>query len=142
MKNSIRTVTALLLVTTMTGCATVTSKYVGEGAPLVAAGEPNVPAGESGLAYFLPRQLARVTATRTSIILEDAIKTLTNAKTALDEAEATVAATEALIRKTEDLLADPKATEEGKRIQQSRLKTLETELADAKTDVDTKKAAL
>jgi hypothetical protein len=142
MKRFTCSVTALMLVTTMAGCATVTSKYVGEGAPLVAAGTPDVPPAEAGLNYFLPRQLAKVTATRTSIKLDDAVKALLSAQSALEEAKAKVPEVQALIHKTEDLLADPEATEEGKKIQQSRLKALETQLADARSDVDDKKTAL
>lgn len=61
-------------------------------------------ADRSGIAYFLPRQLAKVTAKRSKIELDKAIKTMGEAELAVSVAKAQVSATKAAIKETEDSL--------------------------------------
>lgn len=98
----------------LAGCATVTSQDNAKGAA-------------EGVAYFLPRQMVKITAARSGGKLDDAIKALAEAQTAHDAAKAKVAATTAAIRATEDMLIDA-GSPEAKEILKARLKALNEDL--------------
>lgn len=101
---------------------------------------PYLPSGSgpdtSGLAYFLPRQLVRVTATRTGGKLSDAVTKLVKAHSELEAAEAKVAADEATVRATEDqIIGPPQPSDAAKAI-------LDARLAAQKAEVETSKKAV
>lgn len=78
------------------GCATVGSSNI------AASGAPE--ADRAGIAYFLPRQLTKVTVKRTAITFDKAIEQLGKDQLAAAAAKAAVASTKASIKETEDLI--------------------------------------
>lgn len=95
-----------------------------------------------GLTYFLPRQLARVTASRTESKLDDAVKTVTKAQSEAEAATAKVDAATGAIRQTEDAIVGLDASAPGQAILSARLAAQKADLAAANATVVTKKAAL
>lgn len=140
------------------GCATVSSKHVGLGNELDTSAEPctgqNVPAGcrkldaparraSAGIAYFLPRQLARVTVSRSSRKVDEAIKAVLAAQSAVAETEAAIAAAAAGIEEVGNLiLRGGPDDREGRAILNARLARLEGELKAAQDALPGKSGAL
>ena len=99
---------AIPLCAALAACSTVNSSPI---PPLNSSADrtifdpPTTPATSgAGIAYFLPRQLARVTVKRTETTLADAIKLLGEKELALSIANAKVAAAKSGIKDSEDLL--------------------------------------
>ncbi len=140
------------------GCATVSSEHVGLGNELDTAAEPcigqNPPAGcrtldvkaqraSAGIAYFLPRQLARVTVSRSRRKVDEAIKAVLTAQAEVEETKAEVAAASAAIEEVGNMIVRTKPDdEEGRAILKGRLAKHEGELKAAKDALPDKKAAL
>gem|GEM_PF-3788423 len=80
------------------------------------------------MTYFLPRQLVRVTATRTGGGLSDAADAVIKARSELDAAKAKVASSTAAIRETEESIIAGSGGDAGKAILVARLATQKGEL--------------
>lgn len=100
--------TAISLCAALAACSTVNSLPIpplGSNAERTIFDPPRTPAtSAAGIAYFLPRQLARVTVKRTETTLADAIKVLGEKELALSVANAKVAAAKSAINDSEDKL--------------------------------------
>jgi hypothetical protein len=136
----------------LAGCATVTSKHRGSGevisaplCPAVVQGDTCVDrvaqVGGEGVAYFLPRQLVRVTATRSGGSLDDAVKAVIKAQSELEAAKADVDAVAAAVRGTQQLIIYSSGGDPAKPILAARVASEEADLATAKEEVKTKTAA-
>ena len=66
---------------------------------------------KTGIAYFLPRQLAKVTAKRSETTLADAIKSLGQAELALSVAKAKQTSAAAAVKDTEEAIISNSGTE-------------------------------
>lgn len=99
MRNFARLTTLLASATLTAGCSTVRSAEIGPPPT-----DTKAPVDGSGIAYFLPRQLATVTVKRSELSLDKAIKTLGEAELALAAAKAQVAAAKAAIKETENAI--------------------------------------
>jgi hypothetical protein len=84
-----------------------------------------------GIAYFLPRQLARVTANRIDPKLDEAVKALLKAEQEVRDTEAGIEAAEAGIEATEDLIIRDRGGDDVKAILEDRLAAHKTALAKA-----------
>jgi hypothetical protein len=152
------------------GCATVSSQRVGRGVtfdtssngvsdpgavPSCAALPPEQRArvtcreggdralsDSAGITYFLPRQLARVTATRTDLHLDELIKALVKAQGELEQAQAAVDAANAAIHQTEDAIIAGAGGAAAQPVLAARLSAQRADLATATAALPTKQQAL
>jgi hypothetical protein len=149
------------------GCATVTSQHVGRGEAINTSALPScatLPHGSSaacddrppssgttenqptsssaGIAYFLPRQLARVTATRTHKTLDEKIKALIEAQGELEAAAAAITRLESAVRTTEEAIIEASDNDAGQAILTARLTAQKAELATARTTLTTRQTAV
>ena len=143
------------------GCSTVSSEHIGPGQeldtgrqipfcdmvenPIMTTCEKRSQVarmGRAGFAYFLPRQLARVTATRTGGPLDDAVKAVVKAQSEIESTEALIASTKAAISVTEQMLVDKELKDAARPILTARLAEQKAALDTAEKALPTKKAAL
>jgi hypothetical protein len=102
---------------------------------------PDSGANATGIAYFLPRQLARVSAKRSEVSLDKSITALAQAELALSAAKAGAAAAEAAVKETEDALVEKGDVPAIRDLLLARLATQKKALADAQAEVPKKEAA-
>ena len=102
-----------LIALCVSGCATVTSRSIHEPGP-------TQPGENDGIAYFLPRQLAKVSVTRSNLNVENAIGTVAKAKTKLAAAEAQLLLEDQKVQAARDKLRTAE-TPEGERLAREEL---------------------
>jgi len=90
------------------------------------------PGNTEGIAYFLPRQLAKVTAKRSEVALSKAIEALGKAELASSVAKAQVAAAEGAVAETENALVAKGDIPAIRDLLTARLAAQKKDLADAK----------
>ena len=126
-------VTAVALLAS--ACSTVDSSKI------VAPSTPTTAGTGRGIAYFLPRQLAKVTAKRTEIALDKSIEALGKAELALSVAKAQSAAAKAAVKETEDTLVARGDIVAVRDLLIARLADQKKALTEAEADVPKKEAA-
>jgi hypothetical protein len=144
----------------LAGCSTVSSEHIGLGEELDTGRlapfcdqveEPTLTTCEqrtqiaqrarAGLTYFLPRQLARVTATRTGGPLDDAVKAVVKAQSEIEATEALIASTKAAVGVTEQMLVDKDLKDAARPILNARLFEQKAALDVAEKALPVKKTA-
>jgi hypothetical protein len=136
------------IATVLAGCQTVTSRHVepdvtldsratsADGgvdrtaleADVNARGTADATASSAGITYFLPRQLARVTATRTDLRLEALIAGVVKAQSELDSARATLTAARAALTSTEQSIINGAGGAPAQAILATRIATHQAEV--------------
>lgn len=136
------------------GCSTVSSEHIGQGqvldtgrdVPFCDMVESEVMTacekrtefarrGAAGFAYFLPRQLARVTATRTGGPLEELVQKVVKAQSAIESKKAEIASLKIAIKVTEGELTNPELKDAARPILTTRLAEQKAALDAAKAEV-------
>jgi len=93
-----------------------------------------------GIAYFLPRQLSKVSVKRVKKTVKDGIEKLTKLELGLVAAQANVTQTEANLKVAEDRFLEPSSDAEARKILSSRLAEARKAVEEAKKKFDTAKA--
>ena len=148
----------------LAGCSTVTSHFAGQGEtfetsktpaeavegqgeafetpklPTAAVNGPATASSQDGVLYFLPRQLARVTAKRTEKGLAGAIAALGKSQDDLRDAKAEVSRIEGVVNVTQNQIIAGDGGDAAKPILAARLAELKAALDKANKDVDAKQA--
>lgn len=117
------------------GCTTVTSRTVQLSRP--ASDRDN-----DGVTYFLPRQLATVTAKRTATKLAKAVEAVAKAQTAVAEARAGLTLADAAVARARSALADADDNDTARRVRNEELAEARAELAAARRDVTARETEL
>ena len=141
---------ALASATLLAACATVSSQHIGEGVPLrgkagdgsEAGAQQITRRGSAGVAYFLPRQLARVTATRTGGVVDESVQKVVRAQSEVESAQAAIDRISAAIRQTEELIIAGTGGANGLPILNARLAGQRADLVAANVTLSTSKTAL
>lgn len=134
MRNSV--IAAMVLLPVLGACATVESRL-----PTTAEGEMPVGAND-GVSYFLPRQLATVTAKRTESRLSKAVGAVTKAQTAVAEAEAAVAAAEAEVTRSRSALIASPDNDTSRNLLNVQLSDAQADARTARKTLEAKQVAL
>lgn len=100
------------------------------------------PSDQAGIAYFLPRQLVKVSVGRKSVVLANAIKKYAEAQVALKEAEGAVESLEERIESINSALIDNKDSKLATDILVARLAETNTALSEARKVVVKKTTGL
>lgn len=106
------------------GCATVKTTKIDRAKP--------------GLAYFLPKQMTKVTVKRTAADIQKAIKALTAADGALAKAKKAHSEAESAVKLTEAIIKDDRISDAEKAKYKLNLVKEEQAVIEAKTDLDSK----
>ena len=116
------------------GCTTVTSRTVQLSRGVAGAND--------GVTYFLPRQLATVTAKRTESKLAKAITGVATAQTAVAEGQTAVAAAEGAVARARTALADADDNDTARRVRAEELAEAQADLSAARRDLATRQTKL
>ena len=96
---------------------------------------------EEGIAYFLPRQLTKITAKRTKLAVEKGIEKLVAAEAAAVSAQEKVSNLKAIVESLENQFIQAQGDVQGREIIQKRLTESENLLSESKVKLTTAKSA-
>lgn len=125
-----------LLLSALGGCSTV-----GSNIPATAVGD-NPEGANDGVSYFLPRQLATVTAKRTETRLSKAVIAVTKAQVAVTEAQSVVSSADAEVTRARSAVISSPENRTSRNLLNSQLSEAQADARAARKTLDTRHVAL